>query len=74
MNAMSPERKAQLLQDFRLIEACLSPENLTCDGELPRSEVRKRATRLHTKRRAIIIELGYEPTFAELYPQFANAS
>jgi hypothetical protein len=31
-----------------MIDSCLSPENLTCDGELPRSEVNRRYRELMT--------------------------
>ena len=31
-----------------MIDNCLSPENLTCDGELPRSEVNRRYKELMT--------------------------
>ena len=31
-----------------MIDSCLSPENLTCDGELPRSEVNRRYKELMT--------------------------
>ena len=31
-----------------MIDGCLSPENLTCDGELPRSEVQRRYKELTT--------------------------
>jgi lipopolysaccharide biosynthesis protein len=31
-----------------MIDSCLSPENLTCDGELPRAEVNRRYKELMT--------------------------
>lgn len=31
-----------------MIDSCLSPENLTCDGELPRAEVNRRYKELVT--------------------------
>ena len=31
-----------------MIDSCLSPENLTCDGELPRAEVNRRYRELMT--------------------------
>jgi len=31
-----------------MIDAALSPENLTCDGELPRAEVNRRFKELDT--------------------------
>lgn len=66
---MTEARKTELLDKFRRIENQLSPENLTCDGELRPSEVRRRATILNRERQTIIDELGYEPTWKELYPE-----
>lgn len=39
----SPEDRQQLAQD---LDSQLSPENLTCDGELPRSAVQSRHRQL----------------------------
>ncbi len=36
-----------------MIDAALSPENLTCDGELPRSEVQRRYNELMTAAREL---------------------
>jgi hypothetical protein len=36
-----------------MIDAALSPENLTCDGELPRAEVNRRYRELMTAARAL---------------------
>ena len=66
---MTDTRKAELLDKFRRIENQHSPENLTCDGELRPTEVRRRATILNRERAAVIAELGYEPTWEELYPR-----
>lgn len=71
MNALTPERKTELLNILRGIENQLSPENLTCDGELPPSVVRRRSAQLHRERRNVINELGYEPDFKEIYPEIA---
>ena len=38
----------------QMIDACLSPENLTCDGELPRSEVQARYKELTTAARQLV--------------------
>ena len=35
-------------QVAEMIDNCLSPENLTCDGELPRTEVNRRYKELMT--------------------------
>lgn len=57
----------EILEDLRDVECELSPENLTCDGELPRSQVTKRRRALLAKRAELVKELGREPSFAELY-------
>ena len=36
-----------------MIDSCLSPENLTCDGELPRAEVNRRYKELTTAARQL---------------------
>jgi hypothetical protein len=36
-----------------MIDSALSPENLTCDGELPRSEVQRRYNELTTAAREL---------------------
>ena len=42
-----------------MIDSALSPENLTCDGELPRSEVNRRYKELMTAARQL---KKYDPT------------
>jgi len=64
---MTDTEKTELLNKLRRIDNSLSPENLTCDGELRPTEVRRRATILNRERRGIIAQLGYEPTDKELY-------
>jgi hypothetical protein len=66
---MTDTRKAELLENFRRIENQLSPENLSCDGERPIAEIRRRGAILNRERAAIVTELGYEPTWKELYPE-----
>lgn len=58
-----------ILTDLRAVEAALSPENLTGDGERPRVETRKRKVELTAKRFALINELGHEPTKQEIWPE-----
>ena len=64
---MTDTEKTELLNKLRRIDAQLSPENLTCDGELRPTEVRRRATILNRERRGVIAQLGYEPSDKELY-------
>ena len=59
----------EILHDLRRVEAQLSPENLTCDGELPRSAWRAKAQKLNTQYANLLKELGREPTTQELYGQ-----
>lgn len=60
---------AEILEDFRRVENELSPENLTCDGELPRNVWQQKRTVLVNQRVALVRELGREPTKEELYPE-----
>lgn len=59
--------EADLLAALRRIEASLSPENLYCDGERSRAEARKVAARLKAERKALVAELGREPSPRELW-------
>lgn len=58
---------AQIINDLQRVECRLSPENLSCDGELSRTQVRQRYNRLMSEKKALINELGREPTFDELW-------
>lgn len=59
--------EAEILADFRRVESALSPENLTCDGELPRSQWLAKSRQLEAERSRLIAELGREPSLKELY-------
>lgn len=66
--APTPKRPdAEILADLRSVDCALSPENLTCDGELSRSAVRRRYSELKRRERALLAELGRKPTSSELY-------
>ena len=68
LTAAKPKRpEAVILKALQDVECALSPENLTCDGELPQSQVRAKARQLHQQRAALVAELGREPTDRELY-------
>lgn len=56
----------EILRDLAEVEWDMSPENVSCDGELPVAEVAKRMRALHKKRIKLVKELGREPTFTEL--------
>jgi hypothetical protein len=69
---MTDTQKNELLEQFRDVESQLSPEWLTCDGELSTSQVRRKARVLHQERAVLIKKLGYEPTTEELYPNLTK--
>jgi hypothetical protein len=58
---------SEILADLRNVEIGLSPENLTCDGELPQTQVKTKARLLQKKRDSLVQELGREPSFGELW-------
>lgn len=63
----APRRpEAAILAELRGVEADLSPENLSCDGELSSWMVQQRGRALRGLRRRLVVELGREPTTAEL--------
>ena len=59
--------EADLLAALRRIEASLSPENLYWDGERSRTAARAAESRLMAERKALVAELGREPTPRELW-------
>lgn len=59
--------EAEILRDVARIYSRLSPENLTCDGELPRAQVAKRAAALRRELRDCFRELGREVSESEAF-------
>jgi hypothetical protein len=53
----------------QMIDSALSPENLTCDGELPRSEVNRRYRELTTAARELI---KLDPSVAQFMYEFSE--
>jgi hypothetical protein len=51
-----------------MIDSSLSPENLTCDGELPRTEVNRRYKELTTAAKQLI---QLDPSVAQYMYEFA---
>lgn len=51
------------------IDAALSPENLTCDGELPRSQVQKRYKELTSAAKDLI---KLDPSVAQYMYEFSG--
>ncbi len=71
-NGPAPAPKAKrpdalIIQDLRRVESRLSPENLSWDGERSAAQVRTAARRLNAEKRALLAELGRDPTFAEIW-------
>lgn len=64
----SDQTKALIIKRIAAIETELSPEWLTCDGELPIAQIRRKEKALLKRRAELVKELGYEPSFKELYP------
>lgn len=65
--AKAARSEADLLAALRRVEASLSPENLHWDGERPRAEARRAESRLMAERKALVAELGREPSPRELW-------
>tara|TARA_R110002110_G_scaffold249406_3_gene465591 strand:- start:66 stop:323 length:258 start_codon:yes stop_codon:yes gene_type:complete len=49
MQPPNEKRKAAIIKEICQIESRLSPENLSCDGELSRSQIRVKENRLVRK-------------------------
>jgi hypothetical protein len=69
----APKRPEQaIIEDLRSVNCRLSPENVSCDGELPVTEIARRHAALTRQRAELVRELGREPKFEELYPDLAS--
>ena len=64
---MSQELSEGLLERFDRVANELSPEWLTCDGELSRAEVRRKLKRLKAEWRALEAEAGRAVTEDEVF-------
>ena len=53
----------------QMIDAALSPENLSCDGELPRAEVNRRYRELTAAARELI---KLDPSMAQFMYEFSE--
>jgi hypothetical protein len=65
--APSKRPESEVLRDIENVYSQLSPENLTCDGELPRGQVLRRARQLKLRLRGLFTELGREVSESEAY-------
>jgi hypothetical protein len=59
--------EADIMSDIRGVYSSLSPENLTCDGELSRRQVTRKRRQLNSKLKALFEELGREVSEEEAY-------
>ncbi len=59
--------EAEIIRDIRNLYSRLSPENLSCDGELPMSQVRRRAAAFRRQLQACFNELGRQVSEDEAY-------
>ena len=64
--------KEEILNELRDVEAGLSPENLSCDGEASKTWVQRRYAELNRQKRQLISELGYTPAYPEIYARKEN--
>lgn len=58
---------AAIMQDILGVYCSLSPENLSCDGELSRTETARRGAALRAKLRTLFAEIGRTVTESEAY-------
>tara|TARA_Y100000310_G_scaffold209423_1_gene210029 strand:- start:4538 stop:4993 length:456 start_codon:yes stop_codon:yes gene_type:complete len=75
--AMFPPKKAasgktteELMRAIDIVYCALSPENLTCDGELSRTASMHRYRSLKRQLRALFAEIGREVSEGECYRYF----
>ena len=64
---MAKLTEAQLIEELRVVECELSPENLYCDGEISHTAAMRKQKKLNTRRAKAVKALGREPTEAELW-------
>ena len=61
------ERTDNILRGLWNIEMALEPENLYCDGEISRAAALRKQRVLQAEQKKLQKELGYIPSFDELY-------
>jgi len=66
-NIFMPREDNLIMEAIFQIYCNLSPENLTCDGELPMSRVRQKASELHRKLKYLTAALGQEVSEEDAY-------
>lgn len=65
--ARAKRPEAEIMDDILMVYGQLSPENLSCDGELPRRLVQRRYADLQRQLRALETEMGRKVTEGEAY-------
>lgn len=60
----------EILEKLRDVDCQLSPENLSCDGELSMKQQRVRYNQLQQEAKSLLKQLGRVPTYGELYPEY----
>jgi hypothetical protein len=72
VKAIAKRDDATLVRECSSVYGGLSPENLTCDGELSRTQVRARAARLKRALKALFKEAGREITESETWRAYES--
>ena len=62
--------KSEILKKFAILSSCLSPENLACDGECSRAEIRQRYKAIMKEWKALEKIVGRKVNEAETYHIF----
>jgi len=65
---------AEVMKDILRVYCNLSPENLSCDGELPMSQVRRRAASLRAELKRLFQEIGRTVSEDEAYRSDRSAA
>jgi len=68
VEAPKPKRsESEIMKDILGVYGCLSPENLTCDGELSYTQVRRRAASYRRQLKELFKEIGRTVSEDEAY-------
>ena len=59
--------ESEIMGDIVEVYCSLSPENLSCDGMLSRSEIQKKYTSLDKRLKTLLKELGREVSESEAF-------
>ena len=68
---MPKRTETEIMDDLRRVDCAMSPENLTCDGELSRRQINAKKVKLSRQWVSLCNELGRIPTTEELYSRKA---